>query len=66
MEIFKNEYEFNSLYINDLNREEIHLFVDNLNEVGKGTALDFRKLFFDLLKNVLFYCKEFKVSKPKT
>ena len=62
LEIFKNEYEFNSLYINDINNEEIHLFVKNLRDVAKHVSVDFSELYFQLLENILFYSKEFKVK----
>jgi hypothetical protein len=61
LNIFQNEYEFNSLYINDINNDELGLYVRNLAEVGEHVSLDFKGLFFGLLERVLFYCKDFKV-----
>lgn len=62
LKIFKNEYENNSFYINQINDTEISLYIDNLISVSENVNYDFKQEVFSLLNKLLFYFKEFKVN----
>ena len=61
LEIFRNEYEYNSLYLNRINEEELELYVRNLKSTLKDRMFEYDDYCFRLLKEILFYFKEFKV-----
>ena len=63
LEIFRNEYEYNSLYLNRINEEEIDLYIRNLRSTVKDRMFEYDEYCFRLLKEILFYFKEFKVKK---